>query len=585
MYKPGIRLAVTGSIALAGLMALLPARADALPAFPGAEGFAAEITGGRGGKVIRVTTLAESGPGSLKEALQTPGPRIIVFEVSGVIDLGEPNTNSIFDESDNNNILVITEGDVTIAGQTAPGAGITIRGRLYADYDEGVGNIIIRHIRIRPPAWPGGGNGGQQYDALRFSLNSDVLLDHVSVSGGVDETIDLYEGRNITLQWSTVEEAATMGHPEGMHNYGVLNYGGRTTVHHTLFAHNRNRNPALATGPSEAINNTAYNVRHGFVNHNDASGQITVVGNTFIQGPNDSLIPLFFDGGESVKYWLADNAVDDPGDFSGVIDDPWTHPYFNNIGASSSVKAAEPFDFGGGTYLPVTVQPSADAHADVLACAGAFPRDATTLRILQELADRGGSWGAKYPADLLEGLTPGTPPPDGDHDGMPDAWEVEHGLDPADGNDHSKVMPSGYTAIEEYINERADAIACGAVDPGDPTGDPTGDPATDTDGPNPDDPPGDSGDDPTSGDPTSPGPTTGDGPTTSGGSDTAGQGDTTMSSAPGGTDPGAPGTDSAGGASGGQDDASGCACRSDGSAPTGAWWAALVLPLLARRRR
>ncbi|MBZ5715810.1 pectate lyase family protein [Nannocystis pusilla] len=559
-------------LALAGLATAFPAIAAALPAFPGAEGFAAEITGGRGGQVLRVTSLAESGPGSLREALETPGPRIIVFEVSGVIDLGEPNTDDIFDESDGNNVLTIPEGDVTIAGQTAPGAGITIRGRLYAAYDEGVGNIIVRHLRIRPPAWPGGGDGGEQYDALRFSVNAEVLVDHVTVSGGVDECVDLYEGRDITFQWSTVEEAADEGHPEGAHNYGLLNYGGRTSVHHSLFAHNRNRNPALATGPSESINNTAYNVRHGFVNHNDASGEITVVGNTFIQGPNDSLIPLFFDGGEGVQYWLADNAVDDPGEFSGVIDDPWTEAYFDNIGASDAVRAGGPFTFDGGFYLPVGVQPAAEAHADVLACAGAFPRDAGTLRVLQELADRGGDWGAKYPADLLAGLSPGTAPADGDHDGMPDAWESDHGLDPADGDDHATVMPSGYTAIEEYINERADMIACGAPDPGDTTGDDT----TGTTGSDP------TGSDPTGSDPTG-GPTSGDAPTTGGSAgDTSGQVEETMS--PGTSDgPGPGGASDTTGA--GQTDAGGCACRSGGPGPADAWWAALLLPLLRRRRR
>lgn len=273
-------------------LALAPASASALPAFPGAQGFGAVATGGRGGQPIIVTTLAESGPGSLREALETPGPRIIVFAVSGVIDLGEPNADDPFDESDSNNVLTIAYGDVTIAGQTAPGAGITIRGRLYAAYDESVSNVILRHVRIRPAPFPGG-DGGEQYDALRFSLNSQVIVDHVSVSFGVDENVDMYEGSDITVQWSAIEESATDGHPEGEHNYGVLNMGGRISVHHVLFAHNRNRNPALAVGPAESINNVAYNVRHGFVNHNDAAGEISIVGNTFVQGPDDTLIPLF----------------------------------------------------------------------------------------------------------------------------------------------------------------------------------------------------------------------------------------------------------------------------------------------------
>lgn len=564
-----------GRAALVATLVFTPATALALPGFPGAEGFGAGVTGGRGGQVIKVTTLAESGPGSLKEALETPGPRVIVFAVSGVIDLGEPNPDDVFDEGDSSNVLVIPEGDVTIAGESAPGAGITIRGRLYAAYDEGVGNIIVRHLRIRPAPWTGGGDGGEQYDALRFSVNDEVLVDHVSVSGGVDENVDMYEAADVTMQWSVIAESALEGHPEGEHNYGLLNYGGRASVHHVLFAHNKNRDPALALGPAESINNTAYNVRHGFVNHNDASGELTIVGNTFIQGPDDSLIPLFFDGGENVSYYLADNAVDDPGDYVGVIDDPWSEPYFaETIGASAAVRADAPFVFAGGLYEPVTVQPSAEAHADVLECAGAFPRDVVDTRILQELEDRGGSWGAKYPDDLLAGLTPGAAPPDADDDGMADAWEAEHGLDPANGDDHATAMPSGYTAIEEYLQGLADAVACGApqeettgTDP--TTGDPTGDPTGNTTG----DPSGDPSGDPTGNATT---PTTGD--ASAGGTDdppvTGGNVDTT----------GSTGVDPSGGATGdtaGETDSAGCGCRGDA---TGGLWALLLAPWLRRRR-
>lgn len=570
----------------AALVWWIPAVAAALPAFPGAEGFGGGVTGGRGGAIIKVTTLAESGPGSLREALETPGPRMVVFAVSGVIDLGEPNPDDVFDEGDSSNVLVITEGDVTIAGESAPGAGITIRGRLYAAYDEGVGNIVLRHLRVRPTEWTGPEDGGEQYDALRFSVNDEVIVDHVSVSGGVDENVDAYEARDITVQWSTIVESALTGHPEGEHNYGVLNYGGRASVHHTLFAHNKNRNPALATGPSESINNTAYNVRHGFVNHNDASGELTVVGNMFIQGPDDSLIPLFFDGGESVSYYLADNAVDDPGDYVGTIDDPWSEPYFADlIGASEAVRAAAPFAFGGGLYEAVTVDASAAAHAAVLECAGAFPRDVVDARVVQEVADRAGSWGAKYPADLLEGLTPTPPPVDGDDDGMPDEWEAQHGLDPGDGSDHATPQPSGYTAIETYLHERAAMLACGTPPPVETTGpettgeagDATGTPATGGGETEPD--PTGSASDPSGGTagggPTSDAPTSGLSEGTGGADGTAGTGGeatgATVTATGSGSD----------GATGG-DDGSGCACR---GASGGGMWALLVVPWLRRRRR
>ncbi len=559
-------------VALVAALSLAPAAARALPGFPGAEGFGAAVTGGRGGAVIKVTTLAESGPGSLKEALALPGPRIVVFAVSGLIDLGDPNTDDVFDETDSSNVLTISEGDVTIAGESAPGAGITIRGRLYAAYDEGVGNIIVRHLRVRPPAWPGAGDSGEQYDALRFSVNPQVLVDHVSVSGGVDENVDAYQATDFTAQWSIIAEGATEGHPEGDHNYGILGDAGRISVHHVLFAHDKNRNPALAVGPAESINNTAFNVRHGFVNHNDASGEITIVGNTFIQGPVDDLIPLYFDGGENVSYWLADNAVDDPGEFVGTIDDPWSDPYFADIiGASEAVRADAPFGFAGDFYVPVTTQPSAEAHAAVVECAGAFPRDTVDARILQELADREGSWGAKYPADLLAGLSPGVAPTDADDDGMADAWEARNGLDAANPDDHATMLPSGYTAIETYLHGLADALACGET-PGETTG-----PDTTSDG------------DTTAATSDSTNDTTDSGDPTTATSGASGEADTNTPTTGNPSGPGGP-DDTGGGASTtaattgdtatGEDNATGCSCRSTHGSP----WALLLVALLPRRR-
>jgi pectate lyase len=403
-------------------------------------------------------------------ALSTPGPRIIVFDVSGVIDLGDPNASDPWDESDGNNILVIPHGDVTIAGQTAPGAGITIRGRLYAAYDSSVGNIIVRHVRIRPPH-PGAADG-DQYDAIRFSLNTKVMLDHVSVAFGVDETIDAYEASDFTLQWSTIEEPATDGHSKGQHNYGILNDKGRISVHHNLFVHSQNRNPALGGGPAESRNNVAYNVRHGFVHHNVADGKFNIVGNYFRRGPSNQLIPFYFDGDpfNAVGYHLKDNCIDDPPAKTGSVDNPWGDAYFGDLAAPEALYSAQEFTFSGGGYVPVTTESCDSAYTSVLAKAGAFPRDVVTRRVLQELADRTGSWGAHYPADLSEGLTPGSAPADADGDGMPDDWESARGLSPKDPADASKLMPSGYTAIEEYINERADELIGAAGNPGAGTG-------------------------------------------------------------------------------------------------------------------
>jgi pectate lyase len=425
-----------------------------LAAFPGAQGFGAVATGGRGGSVQIVTTLDRSGPGSLAAALAVCEPRIIVFRVSGVI------------EGDHE----IPCGDVTIAGQTAPGAGITIHGRLIGAYDTSVGNLVIRHLRVRPPPLTAtDAQLGPQYDAIQLSRQSRVILDHVTVSWSSDEAIDVYEATDVTLQWVTIEESSTAGHPEGEHNYGIINGpdGGRISVHHSLCAHHRNRCPALAVGPAEVIGNVVYDVRHGFVHHNPASGEFHIVGNTFRDGPSAALFPFFFDDEDpgGTAYYLRQNAIDDPGVLTGVVDDIWAqplaHPTFADAGGAAYAIDA-PTDFGG---FAVTRRSPGEAYALVLERAGAFPRDVVTRRTIQEVIDRTGSFGAQPPADLMEGLAPGAPPVDQDDDGMADAWETGHGLDPTDGTDHATVMPSGYTAIEEYINGLADGVAPGGGDP------------------------------------------------------------------------------------------------------------------------
>jgi pectate lyase len=418
-------------------------------AFPGAEGFGAIVTGGRGGRVLKVTTLAATGPGSLQAALEESGPRIIVFEVSGVIETS---------------IIEIYNGDVTIAGQTAPGAGITIQGRLYGSYTSDVGNIIIRHLRIRPEY---DGSAGDQFDGIQMSLNHHVILDHISVGFGVDETICLYGSEDVTVQWSTIESAATTGHPEGEHNYGLINGpdGRRVSVHHNLFAHNKNRNPAIANGPADVRNNVVYNVRHGFVHHNPASGSFNFVGNYYKAGNDDTLIPFYFDdengSAMNLGYYVEGNWVDGAtGACSdGELTDPWSQCDLDLI-RDSSFRSNTEFDFSGESelYRPITTTSAADAYAQVLARAGAFPRDVVALRSVTETEAGTGTWGSRTPSDLMDGLTPTTAPGDQDDDGMADDWETARNLDPSDGTDHNTVMPSGYTAIEEYINELADNL-------------------------------------------------------------------------------------------------------------------------------
>ena len=420
---------------------------DSLPAFPGAKGFGGLATGGRGGKVIKVTTLNPYGPGSLQEALDVNEPRIIVFDVSGVIR-GD---------------IEVSWGNVTIAGQTAPGAGITIAGRFYGIYDYEVDNIIVRHLRIRPKYR--GDVEGEQFDAMQFSRNSTMIFDHMSVAFGVDETVDLYEAKNVTFQWSTIESSATSGHPEGEHNFALINgpEGGGITVDHNLFVHHKNRAPALATGPAEVRNNVMYNVRHGFIHQNEARGQFNVVGNYFRRGPSDRMFPVYFDdendyGDSSLAYFLGGNVVDDPkgpcnGDSRNLYDDCDT-----DRTAPLDKRRNREFSFQGTCYQGAPSESARGAYKSVLSGAGAWPRDVVTGEVIEDVKKRKGAWGARYPADLMRGLTATRPPVDSDGDGMPDNWERLNDLE-VNAKDSKTVMSSGYTAIEEYINERADAIS------------------------------------------------------------------------------------------------------------------------------
>jgi pectate lyase len=439
-----------GSPVLSQACTYVPPPGGEVLAFPGAEGFGARATGGRGGRVIKVTSLAASGPGSLQAALDVNAPRIVVFDVSGVIQ-GD---------------VLVRYGNVTIAGQTAPGGGLTIAGHLFGAYDASVQNIIVRHLRVRPPRC-GTGCDAAQYDGIQFSRNSRLIIDHVSVAYGADETIDIYEADDVTVQWTTIEASQVANHPDGqIHNYGLIHGpdGHRISYHHNLCANHSRRCPAIANGPADVRNNVAYNVRHAFLHSNPAQGDFNLVGNFFKQGPNDSLFPFYFDdedtsAGTRPSYYLRDSYVDDPGQLVGVVDNPWAEPYFTDLYLDASHRTTTEFDLGAAVpgYVPVTTATSLQAYEAVLAGAGAFPRDAFTAATVDQVRTRTGGWDPALPADLMAGLVPGAAPVDTDADGMPDAWEVARGLNPSDGEDHRTVMASGYTAIEEYVNGLADA--------------------------------------------------------------------------------------------------------------------------------
>jgi len=419
-----------------------------LPAFPGAEGFGAVAAGGRGGRVIKVTNLKTRGPGSLQAACQATGTRIVVFDVSGVI----PGP------------VTITSGRLTIAGQTAPGAGITIEGILATKYriQPPCNDIIIRHLRVRPrPLRRKAATG----DCLQITNVNRLMIDHVSCSWGSDENVDLCHSSEVSVQWCAIEESDPRGHVKGQHNYGmIIGYSGYdVTVHHNLFAHHQKRAPLIGCDVVDHRNNVIYNMLLPFIFHPTSMNRrnpgkpfrFNLIANTFQSGPNVH---------GHMKGRTFDKLI-------------WNRPN-THLHASGNTCSWLPADKATSTARPLAERPwpappvktqTAKASCDlVLARAGCFPRDAVSKRTIEEVRAGTGSWGRHEPSGgLMTGLRPAKPPKDTDADGIPDTWERAHSLDPADASDAGKTVPAGasvkdrhkgYTWIEYYINDLADKL-------------------------------------------------------------------------------------------------------------------------------
>jgi len=420
-----------------------------LPAFPGAQGFGATTPGGRGGRVIPVTTLSASGPGSLRQALSEQGPRIIVFRVGGIIAL----------EKD----IDINEPYVTIAAQTAPGDGICLRG---AALRINTHDVVVRYLRVRVGDDPRGPNPDNR-DGIGIgseeTLVHDVVLDHCSVSWAIDENIQLwYPCHDITIQWCLISEALEHSlHPKGAHGMGLLvgDHAQRVSVHHNLMAHNMDRNPLLKGDTEcEVINNVVYNWRWFGTGFTDPEGsgvhRANIISNLYLPGP-DTRTLLGVGIEKNVK---AGSSIYLQGNIghgrSQAAEDEWAVAVIRGKfdgRAQAKVIAGE----------RVSIDPVATLRDNVLANAGAtFPkRDIVDERAVRSVRNRKGSiidsqkevhgWpeysGAQAPADV-------------DHDGIPDMWETAQGLDPHNAMDGKGLAPSGYTWIEEYLNRLVPAV-------------------------------------------------------------------------------------------------------------------------------
>lgn len=445
------------------------AKTPHVPAFPGAEGHGSMTRGGRGGRVIAVTSLNDAGPGSLRHAVEAEGPRIVVFQVSGTITL--------------ESALKIANPYITIAGQTAPGDGIALRKHpIQIDADE----VVIRYIRVRL-----GGESGDDDDAISSRYHKNIILDHVSASWSIDEAVSLYHGENVTVQWSLISESLyESNHVKGHHGFGGIWGSNYSTYHHNLLAHHSSRNPRFASGcgytdyRNNVVFNWGINSTYGGEKQQQGNSKfsrcvINMVGNYYKPGPatipgevsRRIANPSSRDEAEDFGKWFITSNVmhGDP----AVTRENWKGGVQPQHGDKyvSVLKLDEPWP-----AVPIREQSAEEAYRDVLRDAGATlpKRDALDLRIVEETRRGEATYEGKgykrdrqvadpsNPSGIIDSpedvggwpeLASLPAPPDSDGDGMPDAWEKKFGLDPSAAADPGlDTDKDGYTDVEEYLN-------------------------------------------------------------------------------------------------------------------------------------
>ncbi|MBY8824181.1 pectate lyase family protein [Sphingomonas colocasiae] len=386
-------------VAAADLPASAPAPSQAT-AFPGAVGWGAKTSGGRGGRIIRVTSLAASGPGTLRAALEARGPRIVVFEVAGVIDLGRSS-------------LEITEPYLTIAGQTAPSPGITI---IKGGIDLKTHDVIVRHIRVRTGADGQAKRSGWEADSFSTIGAYNVIVDHCTFTWGVDENMSASGPRftgntpdewrrgashDITFSYNLAAEGlADSSHPKGEHSKGSLVHDNAANIlfYRNVWAHNVERSPLLKGGVHAAlVNNLIYDPGKRAVHYNLMAlewaghayqdGRLSAVGNVMRGGPStDEGLPFLMLGGDGdLRYYGRDNiAVDRHGR---------PLPMFGRYGETRARLIEEKAPPPGGLPVGLDMLAARDVETHVLARAGARPwdRDADDLRVLFFVAEGRGA--------------------------------------------------------------------------------------------------------------------------------------------------------------------------------------------------
>jgi pectate lyase len=421
-------------------------------------------TGGRGGKVIAVTTLNDGGAGSLRAAIATEGPRIVVFRVAGVIHL--------------QSALDIDHPNITIAGQSAPGDGICLAGD---SLNINTRNVILRHLRVRR----GRPEGGQGSDNIGGNPQGQIIVDHCSTSWGMDENLSLYRymkplpdgtrekhpTKNVTVQWCISSEALNARN----HAFGGTWGGEDSTFHHNLFACNTGRNPSIGMGGEfDFRNNVIFNWRHRTMDGGDETSLVNVINNYYQHGPatNDNMRSTIarieerdqYSPGNRLrsgdwypltprrpgKWYVAGNVVQGHADVTA-------NNWLGMRGPEKLARVNSPFE-----AWPIHQETAIEAYKSVLAKAGAtLPRrDAVDRRVIEMVTSGKPSLRNGIINDPQEvggypdyAFSPNEVLADADGDGVPDAWETTRGLAPHDATDSAADSDrDGYTNVEEFLN-------------------------------------------------------------------------------------------------------------------------------------
>ena len=431
-------------------------------AFPTAEGYGRLATGGRGGRVIHVTNLNDAGAGSLRDAVEQSGPRTVVFDVSGLITL------------ESRLIIHPTNSNLTIAGQTAPGKGICLRKYNFGML--GATNVIVRYIRVRP-----GNISGTTLDGMGMASANNCIIDHCSISWTIDEAFSSRSAKNITLQRTLISEALNdAGHkkypPGTQHGYAASIGGDVGSFHHNLLANNEGRNwslagglekrPAIYAGRMDLRNNVVFNWKHRATD--GGAHEVNFVNNYYQPGPaTDFFYALNAQYGGfpgTQQYYFSGNVM--PGRFGLTNQEAGRE-------ATTERGGKVPTDYSPWVdkeFFPsfVKTQTAVEAYTNVLADVGCnFPAlDDHDKRIIAEVRSgkptfKGSKTGIPGLPDSQDDVGGWENYPevhraadwDTDGDGIPDAWEKSHGLNPNDAADANKDLNGdGYTNLEKYLN-------------------------------------------------------------------------------------------------------------------------------------